>query len=210
MPSEKILERKKQHVADITELLKGSAAGVLVDYRGLTVEQDTKLRSKLRESGVKYSVIKNTMLRFASDEAGLSELDPILHGPTALATSADDVVAPAKVLMDFAKENDALEIKAGFVDGKVISIDEVKVYASIPSKEVLISKMLGSLQSPISALARTLQAIVDNGGAAEKPEEAPAEEATPAEEAAPVAEAAPAEEAAPAAEAAPAEENTAE
>ena len=210
MPSEKILERKKQHVADITELLKGSAAGVLVDYRGLTVEQDTKLRSKLRESGVKYSVIKNTMLRFASDEAGLSDLDPILHGPTALATSADDVVAPAKVLMDFAKENDALEIKAGFVDGKVISIDEVKVYASIPSKEVLISKMLGSLQSPISALARTLQAIVDNGGAAEKPEEAPAEEATPAEEAAPVAEAAPAEEAAPAAEAAPAEENTAE
>ncbi len=210
MPSEKILERKKQHVADITELLKGSAAGVLVDYRGLTVEQDTKLRSKLRESGVKYSVIKNTMLRFASDEAGLGDLDPILHGPTALATSADDVVAPAKVLMDFAKENDALEIKAGFVDGKVISIDEVKVYASIPSKEVLISKMLGSLQSPISALARTLQAIVDNGGAAEKPEEAPAEEATPAEEAAPVAEAAPAEEAAPAAEAAPAEENTAE
>lgn len=210
MPSEKILERKKQHVADITELLKGSAAGVLVDYRGLTVEQDTKLRSKLRESGVKYSVIKNTMLRFASDEAGLGDLDPILHGPTALATSADDVVAPAKVLMDFAKENDALEIKAGFVDGKVISIDEVKVYASIPSKEVLISKMLGSLQSPISALARTLQAIVDNGGAAEKPEEAPAEEATPAEEAALVAEAAPAEEAAPAAEAAPAEENTAE
>ena len=210
MPSEKILERKKQHVADITELLKGSAAGVLVDYRGLTVEQDTKLRSTLRESGVKYSVIKNTMLRFASDEAGLGDLDPILHGPTALATSADDVVAPAKVLMDFAKENDALEIKAGFVDGKVISIDEVKVYASIPSKEVLISKMLGSLQSPISALARTLQAIVDNGGAAEKPEEAPAEEATPAEEAAPVAEAAPAEEAAPAAEAAPAEENTAE
>ena len=111
MPSEKILERKKQHVADITELLKGSAAGVLVDYRGLTVEQDTKLRSKLRESGVKYSVIKNTMLRFASDEAGLGDLDPILHGPTALATSADDVVAPAKVLMTLQRRTTRLKSK---------------------------------------------------------------------------------------------------
>lgn len=180
MPSEKVLENKKAIVAQLTERIKGSQAGVLADYRGLTVEQDTALRGKLREAGVDYTVVKNNLTRFAVNEAGMNELDAFLKGPTALATSADDVVAPAKVLVEFAKENEALEIKAGFVDGKVIDVDEVKVYAAIPSKDVLISKMLGSLQSPISALARTLQAIVDNGGAAEK-EEAPAEEAAPAE-----------------------------
>ena len=119
----------------------------------------------------------------------------VLHGPTAIATSDTDVVAPAKVLVDFAKDNEALEIKGGFIDGKVVSLDEIKVYASIPSKEVLISKMLGSLQSPISKLARTLQAIVDEEATPGKA--AAAEEAAPAEETAPAAEeAAPAEEAA--------------
>ncbi len=180
MPSEKVLENKKAIVAQLAERLKGSQAGVLADYRGLTVEQDTALRVKLREAGVDYTVVKNNLTRFAVNEVGMSELDAYLKGPTALATSADDVVAPAKVLVEFAKENEALEIKAGFVDGKVIDVDEVKVYAAIPTKDVLIAKMLGSLQSPISALARTLQAIVDNGGAAEK-EEAPAEEAAPVE-----------------------------
>ena len=178
MPSEKVLENKKAIVAQLAERLKGSQAGVLADYRGLTVEQDTALRVKLREAGVDYTVVKNNLTRFAVNEVGMSELDAYLKGPTALATSADDVVAPAKVLVEFAKENEALEIKAGFVDGKVIDVDEVKVYAAIPTKDVLIAKMLGSLQSPISALARTLQAIVDNGGADEK-EEAPAEEAAP-------------------------------
>lgn len=180
MPSEKVLENKKAIVAQLAERLKGSQAGVLADYRGLTVEQDTALRVKLREAGVDYTVVKNNLTRFAVNEVGMSELDAYLKGPTALATSADDVVAPAKVLVEFAKENEALEIKAGFVDGKVIDVDEVKVYAAIPTKDVLIAKMLGSLQSPISALARTLQAIVDNGGTAEK-EEAPAEEAAPVE-----------------------------
>lgn len=180
MPSEKVLENKKAIVAQLAERLKGSQAGVLADYRGLTVEQDTALRVKLREAGVDYTVVKNNLTRFAVNEVGMSELDAYLKGPTALATSADDVVAPAKVLVEFAKENEALEIKAGFVDGKVIDVDEVKVYAAIPTKDVLIAKMLGSLQSPISALARTLQAIVDNGGAAEKEEE-PAEEAAPVE-----------------------------
>ena len=180
MPSEKVLENKKAIVAQLEERLKGSQAGVLADYRGLTVEQDTALRVKLREAGVDYTVVKNNLTRFAVNEVGMSELDAYLKGPTALATSADDVVAPAKVLVEFAKENEALEIKAGFVDGKVIDVDEVKVYAAIPTKDVLIAKMLGSLQSPISALARTLQAIVDNGGAAEKEEE-PAEEAAPVE-----------------------------
>lgn len=203
MPSEKVLENKKAIVAQLTERFQNAQAGVLADYRGLTVEQDTALRVKLREAGVEYTVLKNNLTRFAANAAGLEELDPILHGPTAVATSVDDVVAPAKVLVDFAKDNEALELKGGFVNGKVISLDEVKVYAAIPSKEVLISKMLGSLQSPISKLARTLQAIVDEEAAPGKKaaEEAPAEAAAPAEEA-PAADPAPAEDApeAPAAE----------
>lgn len=167
MPSEKILNDKKAVVAALVERLKGAQAGVIADYRGLTVAQDTELRKKLREAGVEYTIVKNTLTRFAANEVGLGELDPVLHGPSALATSADDVVAPAKVLVEFAKENEQLEIKAGFVDGKVIDVNEVKVYASIPSKEVLISKMLGSLQAPIGNLVRTLDAVAKKDEAAE-------------------------------------------
>jgi large subunit ribosomal protein L10 len=159
VPSAKVLESKKEIVAQLTERLEKAQAGVIADFRGLTVAQDTELRTKLREAGVEYTIVKNTLTRFAANAVGLGDLDPVLHGPTALATSADDVVAPAKVLVEFAKKNEQLEIKAGFVDGKVISVDEVKVYASIPNKETLIAKMLGSLQAPISSLARTLDAI---------------------------------------------------
>ena len=147
LPSEKVLENKKAMVKQLTERLQNAQAGVLADYRGLTVEQDTELRRKLREANVEYTVLKNSIIRFAAKEVGLEDLDSVLEGPTAIATSNDDVISPAKVLCDFAKGNDLLEIKAGFVEGKVISIDEVKQYASIPSKEVLISKMMGSLQS---------------------------------------------------------------
>ena len=167
MPSAKVLESKKEIVAQLTERLKNAQAGVIADYRGLTVAQDTELRAKLREAGVEYTIVKNTLTRFAANEVGLEGLDPILHGPTALATSADDVVAPAKVLVEFAKSNEQLEIKAGFVDGKVISVDEVKVYASIPNKETLISKMLGRLLAPIGSLVRTLDAIAKKDEAAE-------------------------------------------
>ncbi len=198
MPSAKVLEQKKQIVADLVETLKSAQAGVLVDYRGITVEQDTQLRSKLREAGVEYKVVKNTLTRFAANEVGYQELDEQLNGPTALAISTTDPVAPAKVISDFAKDVEALEIKAGFLDGKVISIDEIKKLASTPSREVLIAKIMGSLNSPISSLVRTLQALVDNGvEPADIKVEAPAAE----EAAAPAAEeaAAPAEEA-PAAE----------
>lgn len=167
MPSEKVLNDKKTVVAALVERLKGAQAGVIADYRGLTVAQDTELRKKLREAGVEYTIVKNTLTRFAANEVGLGELDPVLHGPSALATSTDDVVAPAKVLVEFAKDNEQLEIKAGFVDGKVIDVNEVKVYASIPSKEVLISKMLGSLQAPIGKLVRTLDAVAKKDEAAE-------------------------------------------
>ncbi|MBO4941477.1 MAG: 50S ribosomal protein L10 [Clostridia bacterium] len=167
MPSEKVLESKKAVVAALIERLKGAQAGVIADYRGLTVAQDTELRAKLREAGVEYTIVKNTLTRFAANEVGLDALDPVLHGPTALATSSTDVVAPAKVLVEFAKANEQLEIKAGFVDGKVIDANEVKVYASIPSKEVLISKMMGSLQAPIGSLVRTLDAVAKQMESAE-------------------------------------------
>ena len=203
MPSQKVLEEKKQIVSSIAEQFKTAVSGVFVDYCGLTVEEDTQLRNKLREANVEYKVIKNTLTRFAAKEVGFDELDPILNGPTSLAISMSDEVAPAKVLADFAKDHEQLEIKAGFLDGKVLSLDEVKKLAATPNRETLLAKLLGSLNAPISNLARTLQALVDNGVEpadikVEKEEAAPVEEA-PAEapvEEAPAAEEAPAEEAA--------------
>ena len=212
MPSAKVLENKKAVVAQLAEQLKTAQSGILVDYIGLTVEEDTDLRRKLREGGVDYKVVKNTLTRFAAKEVGFDELDDVLNGPTSLALGFEDPVAPAKIISDFAKKNDKISIKAGFLDGKVISLDEIKRLADTPSKETLIATVLSSLNAPASNLVRLLQAIVDKGvepaelaAGNEKAEEAaPAEEvaeATAAEETAPVA-----EEAAPAAEEAPAEE----
>lgn len=209
MPSQKVLEEKKQIVAAMTEQFKTAVSGVFVDYCGLTVEEDTQLRNKLREAGVEYKVIKNTLTRFAAKEVGFDELDPILNGPTSLAISMTDEVTPAKVIADFAKTHEQLEIKAGFLDGKVLALDEVKTLAATPNRETLLAKLLGSLNAPISNLARTLQALVDNGvepaDIKVEKEEAPAEEATQAPaEAAEATEAPAAEEAA--TEAAPTEE----
>jgi len=201
MPSNAVLEQKKAQVAELAEVLKGAQTGILVDYRGLTVEEDTKLRNDLRAANVKYFVVKNTLLRLAANEVGLNGLDEVLHGPTAIAISSEDAVAPAKVLSDFAKGNDKLEIKSGFMDGAVMTLDEVKKLAATPSREVLLAKVLGSLNAPISNLARLLSTIVDGGVemvdlAAKKNAEAPAEEAAAPAEEAPVEEtAAPAEEA---------------
>lgn len=198
MPNAKVLESKKAQVAEITEVLKNAATGVLVDYRGLTVEEDTKLRNDLRAAGVNYFVVKNTLLRLAANQVGLEDLDSILHGPTALAVS-EDPVAPAKILFDFAKQNEKMEIKSGFMDGKVMSMDELTTLAKTPSKETLIAKIMGSLNAPASNLVRLLNTIVEGGEEiadliakknGEAKEEAPAEaEAPVAEEAAPVAEA---------------------
>lgn len=157
MPSEKVLAQKKQIVADLVESLKAAQAGVLFDYRGLTVEQDTKLRSDLRAAGVEYRVVKNTLTRFAVNEVGLTELDPILNGPTALAISRTDAVAPAKILAKFAKDNEVVSIKAGFVDGKVIDVEEVNALSKLPSKEELIAKLMGSLNAPVSGVVNILQ-----------------------------------------------------
>ena len=195
MPSAKVLNEKKQTVAQMVEKLQKAQAGVFVDYRGLTVSEDTDLRNKLRAAGVEYKVIKNTLTRFAAKEVGYDELDPILNGPTSLAISYEDPVAPAKVIAEFAKGNDKLEIKSGFLDGKVISIDEIKTLANTPSRDVLIAKLMGSLNSPVSSLARVLQAIVDNGvefaDMDAKEADVPVEAAPASEEAAPVEETAP-------------------
>ena len=193
MPSQKVLEEKKQIVSSIAEQFKTAVSGVFVDYCGLSVEEDTQLRNKLREAGVEYKVIKNTLARFAAKEVGFDELDPILNGPTSLALSMTDEVAPAKVIAEFAKTHEQLEIKAGFLDGKVLALDEVKTLAATPNRETLLAKLLGSLNAPISNLARTLQALVDNGvepaDIVVEKEDAPAEEA-PATEEAPAEEAA--------------------
>lgn len=160
MPSQVVLGQKKQTVAELTELLKGSQAGVLVDYRGLTVEEDTNLRNELRKVGVKYAVVKNTLLRFAAKEVGLDGLDGYSHGPTAIATSDSDAVSPAKAICAFAKKNEKFEIKAGFVEGKVADIKEVKALSELPSKEELIAKIMCSLNSPASGIANVTQANI--------------------------------------------------
>ncbi|MDD6214323.1 MAG: 50S ribosomal protein L10 [Firmicutes bacterium] len=186
MPSEKVLEAKKAQVAQVVEALNSAATGVLVDYRGITVEEDTKLRNDLRAAGVKYFVVKNTLLRLAANQVGLEELDDMLHGPTALAVS-EDPVAPAKILFDFAKDNDKVEIKTGFMDGKVISMDELTTLAKTPSKETLIAKIMGSLNAPVSNLVRLLNTIAEGGEeisdliAKKNAEAAPATEEQPAE-----------------------------
>ena len=162
MPNEKVLEAKKQQVADLVEALNGATTGVLIDYRGLNVEEDTKLRNDLRAAGVKYFVVKNTLLRLAANQVGLEELDSILHGPTALAIS-EDPIAPAKILFDFAKGNDKVEIKTGFMDGKVMSMDELTALAKTPSKESLIASIMGSLNAPVSNLVRLLDTIAQGG-----------------------------------------------
>ena len=205
------VELKKPIVDEISANIKDAQSIVLVDYRGLTVEQDTKLRRNLREAGITYKVYKNTMMNFAFKGTDFESLAPYLEGPSAIAISTSDATAPARVLSNFAKEADKLEIKAGVVEGVVYDAAGIAQIAKIPSREELLSKLLGSIQSPITNFARVMQQLADKGGAAGVPapeakEEAPAAEA-PAEEA-PVAEEAKAEEA-PAAEA-PAEEPAAE
>ncbi|MBE6565246.1 MAG: 50S ribosomal protein L10 [Ruminococcaceae bacterium] len=175
MPSAKILESKKAIVADLTEKIKESSSGVIVNYSGITVENDTKLRADLRKAGVEYKVYKNSITGRACENAGYEALKPLLEGMTAIAISKDPI-APAKVLSEYAEKIESFEVKGGFIDGEVIDQAKVKELASIPPKEVLICKLMGSMMSPLYGLAYGLQAIIDKSG------EAPAEAAeTPAE-----------------------------
>jgi len=156
LPSNKILEQKQQIVAELVEKFRESTAFVLADYRGLTVEQDTELRNALRKAGVEYKVIKNTLSKLALKELGIEGLDEYLVGPTAFAISTSDVVAPAKVMAEYAKKFEKLDIKAGAVEGKSIDAKGVEALAELPSKEVLVAKMLGSLNAPITGFVNVL------------------------------------------------------
>ena len=171
MPSEKILEQKKQIVSDLADTLSSSVAGVIVDYKGISVEDDTKLRKDLREAGVKYAVVKNTILKLAAEKAELSEIDDVLEGTTAIATSA------ARILCKFASTSKTFTVKKGFLDGKVIGVDTVESLAKLPSKDVLLATVCNAFNAPIAAFARAMQALVEKGGATPVPAEEAAAEA---------------------------------
>ena len=165
MPNAKVLSEKQAIVAALTEKLQNASAGVLVDYKGITVAEDTALRAELRKNNVEYAVVKNTLLRFAAKNCGMDELDGILNGTTSLAICNDDPVAPARVINDFAKKcNGHFEIKGGFMDGKVISLDEVNALASIPALPVLQAQVLGTMLAPITSFAVVIKAIAEKLG----------------------------------------------
>ena len=161
------VQLKKPVVDEIKQYVSDASAAVLVDYRGLTVAQDTVLRKELREAGVVYKVYKNTMLHLAFEGTDFAQLDPHLEGPTAVAFGMDDATAPARIIKKFAKENPELEFKAGVIEGTYYDAQGLATIADIPSRDVLISKLLGSLQSPITNFARVIKQIAEKGEAAE-------------------------------------------
>ena len=175
------VELKQPIVQEISEQIKDAQSVVVVDYRGLTVAEDTQLRKQLREAGVAYKVYKNTLVNFAIKGTDFESLSDVLEGPNAFAISTTDATAPARVIAKFAKTAPALEIKAGVVEGTFYDADGMKAIATIPSREELLSKFLGSIQSPIANFARVINQIAEKGGAADV--EVKAEEAAPAEEA---------------------------
>ena len=166
------VELKQPVVTEISELLDGAKAAVLVDYRGLTVEDDTKLRKELREAGVTYKVYKNTMINFAIKGTEFESLAPHLEGPTALAVSKEDAAAPAKILYNYGKKAAALQLKAGVVEGTYYDEKTIQVIATIPSRDELLGRLLGSIQSPITNFARVLKQIAEKDGEAAEAVEA--------------------------------------
>ena len=179
MPNSKVLESKKAIVDALATKLQGSTAAVFVDYKGITVAQDTELRNKFREAGVEYTVVKNTLTRFAANKAGYNQFDEMLNGTTSLALSHGDPIAPMRVINKFAKQFNGAKfvIKAGFMDGKVLSLDEIKALAELPSKEVLQAQVLGTMLAPITSLAIVIKAICEQKGGSVEAAEAPAEAA---------------------------------
>ena len=174
MPNAKVLAEKQAIVASLTEKIQKAAAGVIVDYKGITVEEDTALRRECRENDVDYAVVTNTLLRFAFNNTGLNDLDNLLNGTTSLAL-CDDPVAPARIMNDYAKKLDGkFEIKGGFMDGKPVDLATIKSLASIPALPVLQAQVLGTMLAPITGLAVVLKQIAEKQGA-------PAEEAPAAE-----------------------------
>ena len=164
MPSAKVLEEKMAIVAELSERLKNSVTGVLVNYKGINVADDTAMRKELRESGVKYTVVKNTLLSRAAEEADLTGLQSTLEGTTALATSDEDYAAAARILANYAKKIKGFEIKAGYLDGEIVDLTTIDKLAKLPTREILLANVLGAFQAPIASFARAIQAIVDDGG----------------------------------------------
>jgi len=176
MPNAKVLSEKQAIVASLTETLQSASSGVLVDYKGITVAEDTALRAELRAAGVEYSVVKNTLVRFATKNVGLDGLDEVLNGTTSMAVSKEDPIAPMRIINNYAKKlGDRFNIKAGFMDGKVLPLNDVYALAELPSKEALLGQVLGTMLAPITSLAIVLKAICEQQGGSV--EEAPAEAA---------------------------------
>ena len=167
MPSKSILEQKQAVVADLAEKIKASSAGVVVNYQGITVDDDTKMRKALREAGVKYMVMKNSLTGRACEEVGYGAMKEHLEGMTAIAISESDPIAPAKILKGYAEKIESFTILAGYLDGAVIDAATINQLAEIPSKEVLVAKFLGSIQSPLYNLAYALKAVADKMGEGE-------------------------------------------
>ncbi len=165
MPNAKVLSEKQAIVAQLTDTLKNATSGVLVDYKGITVAEDTALRAELRAAGVEYSVVKNTLVRFALDSTGLNELDEVLHGTTSLAVTTGDPIAPMRIVNKYAKQmGDRFNIKAGFMEGKVLPLADVAALSELPSKEALLGQVLGTMLAPITSLAIVLKAIAEKQG----------------------------------------------
>ena len=168
MPNAKVLEQKQKLVADLAEKVNGSIAGVIVDYKGITVADDTALRKELRENDIDYFVVKNTLLYRALEGTGLEDMRATLEGTTAIALSKEDHTAAARILAKFAEKNETFSIKTGFLEGKVIDLATIDSLAKLPTKEVLLASVCNVFQAPIAAFARAVQAIVDkDGGVAE-------------------------------------------
>ncbi|AWB46147.1 50S ribosomal protein L10 [Paenibacillus sp. CAA11] len=166
MANAKVIQAKQEAVDVVTSKLKESPTTVVADYRGLNVAQVTELRKQLREAGVEFQVLKNSLVRRATAAAELTELDEVLSGPTAIAFSGDDAVAPAKILNDFAKKNEALKLKGGVVEGRVVGVDQIKALAELPSREGLLSMLLSVLQAPMRNIALAVKAVADKEEAA--------------------------------------------
>lgn len=195
------IEAKQPVVQEISDLLDGAQSAVLVDFMGIPVDADTELRRQLREGGVTYRVYKNTLMKLAMKGTDFEKLGDDLKGPSAIAVSKTDPTAPARIVANFAKDHEQISLKAGIVEGDYFDAKSILDIARIPGKEELLSRLCGSLQSPISSFARAIKQVAEkkeSGADAPAAEAAPAEEAAPASDAAPAAEAAPAEGAAPA------------
>jgi large subunit ribosomal protein L10 len=161
MANTKTIELKAEKVNVVAEKFKGSSCTIITDYRGLNVSQVTELRKQLREAGIEFQVLKNSLARRATASADLSALDEYLTGPTAIAFSKDDIVSPAKILTDFAKKNDKLSVKAGVVEGKVVGYDQIKALADLPSREGMLSMLLSVLQAPVRNFALAVKAVAE-------------------------------------------------